>query len=293
MHRILFEVGGNPVYTYGVLMAIGIIVGVGLTWYLARKQNRYSDEVIDFALWAVIFGIIGSRLSYVIPRWDLYAANPMDLFAIWQGGLTIQGGLIGGLLAGIVYTKIKGIKFWYFADLFAPGMVLGQAMGRIGCYFFGCSFGVPTNSGWGLVFPEGTDAFAIFGAQALYPTQMFEFVWDIAILALILIIWQRRRFDGFAFLLYFALWNIGTAVIRFWRGDIAVDVSGITGGQVVGFSAAALAIVLFVLMWRRVNSGKLEPATGAAPPGGDGSSDDRGKGSSSDRKKAPKKPRRK
>ncbi len=290
MHRILFEVGGNPVYTYGVLMALGIIVGVGLTWFLARKQNRYSDEVVDFALWAVVFGVIGSRLSYVIPRWDLYAANPMDLFAIWQGGLTIQGGLIGGLLAGIIYTKIKGIKFWYFADLFAPGMILGAAMGRIGCYFNGCSFGVPTNSSWGIVFPEGTDAFAIFGAQALVPTQMFEFVWDIAILALILIIWPRRKFDGYAFLMYFALWNIGTAVIRFWRGDLAVDVSGITGGQAVGFLVGGLAIVLFAVMWRMAAKGKLEPATMAAPPGGDEKARDKTPAS---RKKAPKKPRRK
>lgn len=257
-------------------MAVGIMLAVALTWFLARRKGgNYADDVIDFSLWAVIAGIVGARLSYVIPRWEIYADTPMSLFAIWQGGLAIQGGLIGGLIAGIIYTRIKKIKFWFFADLFAPGLLLGQAMGRIGCYFNGCSFGVPTDGAWGIVFPRGTDAFARFGNQPLFPTQALEFGLDIAIFALLMYfaLRKKQRFDGFIFLTYAALWSVGTAMIRFLRGDLAVAVSTFTGGQVVGFGVAALALGLMFLLWKRslvapqiakAPSGKSKPS-GARP----------------------------
>ncbi|MCL5935388.1 MAG: prolipoprotein diacylglyceryl transferase [Firmicutes bacterium] len=250
MHQILFYVGSFPVRSYGLMMALSMVCALALVWYLARRNGKYAEDVLDMGFYVLLAGLAGARLWEVIFTWDYYAGHLAEIPAVWHGGMSVQGSIIGGLLAVILYTRKHGIPFWEFGDMLAPGVLLGQAIGRLGCYLNGCCYGVPTTSAWGLVYPPGTDAFTEFGATALFPAVLLEAAWDMAILALLIFLLARKPFHGFIATLYFALYAAGRIYIEIFRAD-SLTMWGLKTAQVTSLITMLVALAVMFYLWRR------------------------------------------
>ena len=141
MHPILFELGPFTIRSYGACIALAFIVGFYLLEKEAKRRDFYPGKILDLGLWVIASGVLGARLLHVLVNLSYYGANPLEIFLFWKGGLAIYGGLILGILAGVVFIRKRGMAFFSTADLFAPYLALGQAIGRIGCFLNGCCFG--------------------------------------------------------------------------------------------------------------------------------------------------------
>ena len=200
------------------MMALGFIAGWFLALYEARRKGLERTTLEGLLPYAVIGGLIGARLNYLLFS-DLghYLENPGDIFTIWRGGIALQGGLIGGLLVGIWYCRRHRLPFWQVADTFSPGLLLGQALGRLGDLLVGGEYGTPTDLPWAITFTDPRSQ-APLGVP-LHPTQIYELFWDLLVLG---IIWRTRRrsgYDGRTFLQYAFLYSLGRFVIEYFRGD--------------------------------------------------------------------------
>ena len=241
-----FTLFGRTFYWYGVIIAVGFILAM---LYCARHCRRCGiepDTLYDFLIWMIPIAIIGARLYYVIFQWGDYREHPINALKIWEGGLAIYGGVIAGLLTGIVWCRKKKIPFGAMADVCAPGLLIGQGIGRWGNFINREAFGRETTafSRMGLTLP---------GRETVYvhPTFLYESLWNFAGF-LLLHFWFRkheRKFDGELILLYAVWYGIGRALIEGLRTDsLYITGTGIRVSQLLaGVSAAAAAVVLALL----------------------------------------------
>ncbi|PWK08414.1 prolipoprotein diacylglyceryl transferase [Tumebacillus permanentifrigoris] len=259
MHQILFQIGSFEVRSYGTIVAFAILLAAGLTMYMAKQAGKYEDHVLSLVVWAILGSIIGARLWQVLFfEWHYYSQHLSEMFAIWNGGMSIQGGLVGGFVGGGLYTYFNKINFWEFADLAAPGVILGQAVGRIACLMNGDAFGSPTDSGFGLVYPPGTYAYDVYGSQPLWPAEVWEGQWDLVVLALLFILKMRKFPTGYLFLFYNILYSFGRLMLEFLRGDTD-RFAGLTAAQWTSFVVIALALVLMLYF-------RIRPVQSSEPP---------------------------
>ncbi|MEO0138794.1 MAG: prolipoprotein diacylglyceryl transferase [candidate division WOR-3 bacterium] len=190
MHPILFEIGGIEIRTYGVLVLLGFLAGV---WFASNHLSKFGiskDRVWDVAIWAMIFGVVGARVFFVIQHWDYYSLNPTEIFAIWKGGMTFYG-ILFGVIPVLWFIHKEKWNFWATLDAAIPGITLGIAIGRWGCFFNGCCYGKPTSLPFGVIFPEGSEPYIEFGGVPVHPSQIYESVGD-AILFLVYLILLRK-----------------------------------------------------------------------------------------------------
>jgi phosphatidylglycerol:prolipoprotein diacylglycerol transferase len=219
MRVILFHIGDFPVRSYGLIIALAILLSASVAYYLARG-TAYRRHIFDMLIYVVLGAIVGARLwEVVFFQGEYYSKHLLEAFAIWNGGLSIQGGLVGGFIAGAVYTRLNKLSFWEFADLLAPAIILGQAIGRIACFLNGDAYGTPTNSGFGLVYPEGSMAYDTYGSQPLWPAEIFEMQWDLVVFAILIALRNKQWPKGFHFLAYNILYSFGRFMLEFLRGD--------------------------------------------------------------------------
>jgi len=244
MHQIIGHLGPLPIRSYGVMISLGIIAGTLLSYHLAKRAKRYENDLLDFVLYAILGAVAGARVWEVVFSWSNYAANPVEALYLWHGGLSIQGALIGGLLVAIWFSRRRKINFWRFADIVAPGVILGQAIGRIGCFLNGDAFGIPTKSVFGVIYPPGTPAYSAFGATPLVPAELFEAGWDLIVLGILLIYRRRRPAEGSVFLAYGILYSVGRFVLEFWRGD-SLHVFGLKTAQMASLAVILIGVAMF------------------------------------------------
>ena len=248
MHPILFHIGPFEVRAWGIMVVLGIIVGTLLISRLARKTGFIKEEqVLDFVIYAVVAAIIGARIWEVAFSWQAYVNNPLDALKFWNGGLSIQGGILGGLLFAIWFVKKHRIDFWEFADLLAPGLILGQGIGRIGCFLNGDAFGIPTKSIFGVSYQTGTPAFAAYGSTPLFPAELFEAGGDMAILVILLFMIKKKPTRGIVILTYFILYSLLRFVLEFWRGDSLHTLFNLKVAQSLSLVTIAVAVVFIVM----------------------------------------------
>lgn len=257
MHPILFEIGSFPVRAYGVMIMLGIVLGTWLSYRVAVRHGRYADNVVDFLTYAFFGAVAGARLWEVAFKWSYYKDHLSEIPAFWQGGLSIQGAIAGGILTLIWYTRKHKLDVWKFADIAAPGLVLGQAVGRAGCVLNGDAFGKPTGSDWGLVYVPGTPAYDAFpggpdGSLPLWPAEGFEGLWDLAIVGFLL--WFDARLgrspsrpSGVLMLSYLVLYSVGRFGLEFLRADSLI-IGGMKAAQLSSVIVAVAAAAL--LVWR-------------------------------------------
>lgn len=222
MHQYLGYIGSFPIRSYSLIFVLAIVLGIGVTVTLAKlqKKEHLAEHLLNLSVPMIIGAIVGSRFWTVFFfDWDFYSKHPAEIIAVWHGGLSIQGGVVGAILVAIWYVRKHKISFWELADLCAPGLILGQSIGRDANLMNGDAFGDPTGSNWGILYPEGTNARATFGDQPLYPAEVWEGQMDIIIFAILLLLMQKRLTRGYLFLAYNILYNLGRFFLEMLRGD--------------------------------------------------------------------------
>jgi phosphatidylglycerol:prolipoprotein diacylglycerol transferase len=220
MYPELFSIGPLTLHTYGLLIAIGLVVGIIVAGRIGRLQGIEFQKIMDMGLIIIITGIIGSRLAYVIINFSYYKTYPLDIFKLWNGGLVFSGGLIAVLLMMVWYAKKSGYSLWQLGDLWAPAAAVGQAIGRIGCFMAGCCYGKPTDIPWGVVF---TDPRSLVPQDMLniplHPTQLYSSLSGFIIFIILMILSVKKGFEGQVLLWFLILHSTGRLLIERFRGD--------------------------------------------------------------------------
>lgn len=208
-------------HTYGLLLAIAFIAALWVASREAKRQGLDAGRVTDMAIWVLIAGLIGAKVLLVLVDFHYYQRSPRELWSIFQSGGVFYGGLIGGALVAWWYARRHGLAGWSTADALAPGVVLGQAIGRLGCFAAGCCWGKPTSLPWAVTF---TDVYASRAVGTpmdtpLHPSQLYESGAAFLIFAFLLWLLPRKRFDGQVTLAYVALYSAVRFGLEFLRGD--------------------------------------------------------------------------
>lgn len=222
MYQYIAHIGSFPIRSYSVLFLLAFLLGLGVTITIAKlqKKDKLAEHLLNMAVPMFVAALIGSRFWQVfLFEWPYYSQHPSEIIAIWHGGLSIQGGIVGALVYGIWYVRKHGLSFWELADLCAPGLVLGQSIGRDANLMNGDAFGDPTGSNFGLLYPEGTNARNTFGDQPLYPAEVWEGQMDVIIFAFLFILLQKKLTRGYLFVIYNILYSIGRFLLEMLRGD--------------------------------------------------------------------------
>lgn len=261
-----FSIGKFSVAMYGVCIAIGVICGLFLVRHRARQTGQNPDDYIDLAILGVIFGIIGARIYYVIFAWDMYKDNLFSVFKIWEGGLAIYGGIIAAVITAVAFSKRKNIPFFKVADTACLGLIAGQIIGRWGNFFNREAFGGYTDGLFAMQLPisavranDMTDELlantVMYGGVEyiqVHPTFLYESVWNLAVLILLLFLGKVIKVNGQVFWLYLIGYGAGRFLIERLRTDqlllpgTKVPVSQLLSGVLVAFS-----IVMIILFQKR------------------------------------------
>lgn len=246
MKSILFSIGPVHVFSFGAMIALGVIA---FLYFGVRraKQDGFPkvNDVYDLAFMVLITGILGARLYYTIQYWDWYLKHPLQILAFWEGGLTFYGGVIGAFLGAAAYFKIKNIPIRKGFDFILPLVALGHAFGRIGCFLNGCCGGrvCHTHEPWCIKFPDSVDA--------VYPTQLYEMAFNFSLFLFLWILYKKKQFNGQIMALYFMLYTVGRFAIEFWRDNAGW--MGLSHNQ--WFSLGLFFIALFFYFrWQKASS---------------------------------------
>lgn len=252
MRVVLFTIGGFPVHSYGLVVAVAALLAMGVALYLTRG-TPYHPHIPNLMAYLMAGAILFARVWHVFFfQWAYYAGHPGEILQIWNGGLSIQGGLAGGFLAAMVYARKHRLPFWGLADALAPAIILGQGIGRSACFLNGDAFGAPTGTGFGIVYPPGTMAYDTYGALPLWPAEVWEGQWDIAVFALLIMLKAFKWPKGCLFAAYAILYSIGRFMLEYLRGDSPRYAFGWTAGQWT--SAAVLAAGLGLLIYAKIRN---------------------------------------
>jgi phosphatidylglycerol:prolipoprotein diacylglycerol transferase len=217
MHPILCQVGPLTIYTYGLFVALGLLVGLSLALKEANRKGFDPQAILDLVFYTVLAGIIGARTFYVAQNFSFYKENLLSIVKIWEGGLVFQGGLIFAIPIAWALVKKKKLSFWQTFDVLAPYMALGQAFGRIGCFFAGCCYGKPTNLPWAVTFTD-PKTLALAGIP-LHPTQLYSATGLFFIFLILLFLRKHTKFSGQLSCLYLVFHSSFRVFIEFFRGD--------------------------------------------------------------------------
>jgi phosphatidylglycerol:prolipoprotein diacylglycerol transferase len=242
----LFHIGNFNMPTYGLLVSLGVLIGLWISVRNSQKQGIDPDNAWNLGIIVVMSGIIGAKALYIIVDWGEYAAHPGEIFSLntLQAGGVFSGGLIGAFAAAAWYIHRHRMPALATCDAFAPGLALGHAIGRIGCFAAGCCFGKPTDHFWGVTFtsPIAHELVGTPIGQALQPTQLFESAVELANFFLLAWLLKRKKFDGEIIGTYFFLYGIARFFLEYLRGDPGRgDVFGIiTGTQLVALCLIAV-----------------------------------------------------
>jgi len=221
LNPIAFYVGSFPIHWYSLLIALAFSLGMLLANYHAILRKIDTDKLANLLLLLIPTAIIGARLYYVLFNWGYYSANPLEIPAIWHGGLAIHGGIIGGFLAGYWYIRReKDLKLWPVADIIAPSLILGQAIGRWGNFFNQEAHGGPVSEAFISKFPDFIQKGMLINGQYYHPTFLYESMWDS--LVFLILLWMIRRKtlpDGIVTMTYVILYSVGRFFVEALRTD--------------------------------------------------------------------------
>jgi len=209
MNPIAFEVFGIGIRWYGILISIGLVLGVFIAMRESARLGIDENIILDFIIFAVPIAVLCARAYYVLFNLPYYGGDILKMINIRQGGLAIHGAVIGGAITAIVYSRLKKIEFWKLADLCAPGLILGQAIGRWGNFINKEAYGGPTNLPWAIT----------INGVGVHPTFLYESLWNLMIFIFLMSIRKKKKFEGQLFALYMMLYSLGRFFIEGLRTD--------------------------------------------------------------------------
>ena len=264
MYPKLLELGPINIYSYGLLLVSAYLIGLRVAVARARQRGINGDRAMDLGIWIILSALVGAKLLLLIVDFDHIRRDPAELLGLLRSGGVFYGGLVLAVGVAFWYMRRHRLPLWTTCDAFAPGIALGQAVGRLGCLLGGCCYGRPTDVPWGITFTN-TLAASNVGTPldiSLHPTQLYESAATLALLGVLLLV--ERRGGGFAgrtFWTYLLLYPIARFVIEFYRGDPRGMAFGLLPtSQFVSLILVPLSAVMLVVLWRRHRA-----ATATAP----------------------------
>jgi len=246
---IIFSIGTLEVRWYGVMVVLAVITVIGFSLIEAKRKGFSQDMVWDVGLWAVIGAIIGARLLHIIDKWGYYINNPGQILNF--AGLAIWGAVLGGLLAILIYCMVKRLSFWQLGDIAAPGAILGQAIGRVGCLINGCCYGLTCELPIAVTY-NNPNSYAPQGVP-IYPTQLFHLIWNLIGFGILWLLRKRIKQQGQLFMLYFIVFGVGDFVIHFFR-EGEPFLFGLPQAQIVDILMVPTALIIFIVRAVRYKS---------------------------------------
>ena len=247
---VAFSFGTFEVRWYGILIATGIILAFLLVQKEMVKQKMHPDFLTDMLIWAVPISIISARIYYVIFSWDFYKDHPGDIIKIWEGGIAIHGALIGAIITAVIFTRKRGVSFWKVADITAPGLLIGQIIGRWGNFMNQEAHGGPVSHSFleNNIIPDWIMNQMTIDGITYHPTFLYESMWNLVGLAIILLLRRVNLKRGEIFFFYIIWYSVGRFFIEGMRTDSLYG-GGLRAAQVV--SILGVLIALGILIYRR------------------------------------------
>ena len=254
--------------TYGFLFALGVVAA--WIWFMRRAKglDLPEDRLFNLTFYSVLAGILGAKLLLIVVDWRTYLAHPLEILGTLRSAGVLMGGVLAGALTFVYYCRRYDLPLWKLADAIAAPLVLAQAMGRLGCFSAGCCWGVPLD-------PSNPLAITFTDAQAraqtgvpldvaLFPSQLAEMFYDVALVVLLSVLWHRRlKPSGTVFWIYVLLYSLGRGTIEFWRGDVhrGVYFGGVAStSQLIAVASVLLAAVMLLRAARQRRQGDTTPS---------------------------------
>lgn len=252
------QVFGTFIHWYGVIIALGFLAAILVGLRLAKRENLNPDTILDIVIIGTPSAIIGARLYYCIFEFDQYKDNLVDIFKIWEGGLAIYGGIIGAVAATVIYCHVKKVKLSKILDIGGVGLVIGQAIGRWGNFVNREAFGSHASSLLPWRMRLYTDASMTTWAD-VHPTFLYESLWCVGVLCVLLWLYRKKKFDGQIFLSYVLLYGLG----RLWIEGLRTDSLYLGPVRISQIVALVSAIAAGILLWRCSKKARLAAETPA------------------------------
>lgn len=243
MDRVAFTLFGVEIMWYGILIATGMVLAVLIALREAKRLKISEDDILNIAMIAIPCGLIGARVYYVIFNWSYYAGNISEILNFRGGGLAIHGGLIGGILAGFIYAKVKKLNFFKLADCVVIGVPLAQAIGRWGNFFNQEAHGGPTNLPWGIM---------IDGVK-VHPTFLYESIWDFGVFVFLLLFRKKQKYEGQILVNYIVLYSVGRFFIEGLRTD-SLMLGPLKMAQVTSLVCIVVGVILNYILSRKAKN---------------------------------------
>ena len=244
-NNVAFHIASKPIYWYGILIMLGVILAVVYASAQSRQFGIRQDDLYDAVLFAVPLGIVCARIYYVIFEWEQYKDNLSEIFATWHGGLAIYGGIIGGIIVIVVLCKVKKIYVMDMLDLFASAVPIGQILGRWGNFFNCEAYGSSTTLPWRMVIGKTLEE---AGATGNHPTFFYESAWNLIGFIILYFSSKKRKYHGEILLLYLGWYGLGRFFIEGLRTDsVYLWGTGIRVSQVVALICIIIGLGGFLL----------------------------------------------
>ncbi|AYA77896.1 prolipoprotein diacylglyceryl transferase [Bacillus sp. Y1] len=249
---IAVSLGPIQIHWYGVIIGVGIALALFLAMREGERRGLHKDIFPDLMLWAIPIAIISARIYYVAFEWDYYSQNPGDIIKIWNGGIAIHGALIGSVITAIVFSRNKNISFWKLADIAAPSIILGQAIGRWGNFINQEAHGGEVTRSFleGLFLPEFIINQMYIDGVYYHPTFLYESIWNIVGFVLLMSLRRVNLRQGEIFLSYVIWYSIGRFFVEGMRTDSLMLTESLRIAQTISIALIVLAVGLIV--YRRV-----------------------------------------
>ena len=257
MHPVLFDLplgplGSFTVGTYGLFYALGFLLGLRLAVSYARRDGIEPGRILDLGIVGLLAGFVGAKLLLYALDWRYYAEDPMRMLQNLRSAGVYYGGLGLAVVAGVVYVRRHRLPLGKVADLAAPALSLGQAIGRLGCFLAGCCYGRVCDLPWGVTFhdPRAAELTGVPIGERLHPTQLYHAAADVVTLLVAMRLMRRRRFDGQVFWTWLLLYALLRAIVEHWRGDTARGM--FLGGSVSTSQIISIPVIVVsaVMLWR-------------------------------------------
>lgn len=242
MYNDLFKIGPITIYGYGLMIAAGVLCALLAAAIRADKRGLDNDIIYGLGIVALVFGFIGAKILYCIVEIKSFFDDPLQTLS--GSGFVVYGGIIGGVLAAIIYCKSKKVSFLEYLDFLIPSVAIAQGFGRIGCFLAGCCYGRKTDSAIGVIFYNSSIA---PNGVRLIPTQLFSSMCDFLIAAVLLIYAKKPRDTGKVGALYFILYSIGRFLIEFFRADDRGSVGILSTSQLLSLFTLVIGVAMFFI----------------------------------------------
>jgi phosphatidylglycerol:prolipoprotein diacylglycerol transferase len=266
MRPVLFHIPlgfvSLPLYSYGLMLALSLIVGWYITLGLCERDGMDRQTMGRCYMWTAGSALAGARLLYVFTNLDRFD-NFLDVFKVWQGGLVAYGGFLGGFVGAWVFCRVKGIRLLAWADCAVPSLCTGLMITRLGCLLYGCDFGKPFDGRWSIVFPAGSPAFNQQRVEGLlppsathslpvHPTQLYESLNGLILLCLVFLVRRYRKFSGEMFVAF----TMGYAILRYWVEILRADeqrgnIGPLSTSQFIGVATFLAGAALLAYLYSR------------------------------------------